>query len=36
MIGLMHTWNALTDRDRLQAAWCWECGIVGIAVSIAA
>ncbi len=29
-------WNDLTERDRLQAAWCWECAILGMADSIAA
>ena len=29
-------WNDLTERDRLQAAWCWECAILGMSDSIAA
>lgn len=28
VIGLMLTWNDLTDRDRLMAAWCWRCAAV--------
>ena len=36
VICLTGRWNDLSDRDRLQAAWCWERAIVGIAVSIAA
>jgi len=36
VICLTGRWNDLSDRDRLQAAWCWECAIVGIGVSIAA
>jgi len=36
VICLTGRWNDLSDRDRLQAAWCWESATVGIAVSIAA
>ncbi len=36
VICLTGRWNDLSDRDRLQAPWCWEYAIVGIAVSIAA
>ncbi len=35
VIRLTGRWNDLSARDRLQAALCWECAIVGIAVNIA-
>lgn len=36
VIDLMHTWNELTEIERLQAAWCWESAVTVPGVSIAA
>ncbi len=36
VIRLTGRWNDLSARDRLQAALCWECAIVGVSDSKAA
>ena len=27
VIEIMDFWNDLTERERLQAAWCWDCDV---------
>lgn len=36
VIGLMHTWNDLSERGRLQAAWCWDTAVAQVNVAAAA